>query len=36
LFDHAHEQLNAGLTLPGADEGGAADLVENRCRALFA
>src|SRR3989304_3432844 len=36
LFDHAHEQLNAGLTLASADEGGAADLVENRGRALFA
>ena len=35
LLDDAVEQLDAGLPLPGADQAGAADLVENGRRALL-
>src|SRR5690606_21232670 len=35
LLDHAVQELNPGLPLPCPDETGAADLVEQRGRALL-
>ena len=36
LLDDAVRSCDAGLTLPRADQDGAADLVEHRRRALLA
>ncbi len=35
LFEHAGQELNPGLALPGAEQGRAADLVQDCRRALF-
>ena len=35
LFDHADKQLDTSLALACANQGGAADLVEDCGRALF-